>query len=214
MFVRSLNSYFVSKKTLHVEWLAEAPLCTLASPFCGLHFHVSLFTALPCNKQPAPRNGYLQCIKKPPSQDIICWMECKPGYDVTFLPAEYYVCNDNGTWVTPSGGPKFTKWPDCVVYKWVLIRLMSFLGFSFSANRWRLTSKIISVIKQLRPQGLLFWKPRRPWRQGCHSNTDGVMHFMFVSSCTKYIMQYKGTPVPPFIQILTFDLLCFNLTSF
>ncbi|XP_068694835.1 uncharacterized protein [Montipora capricornis] len=75
------------------------------------------FSALPCNKQPAPRNGYLQCIKKPPSQDIICWMECKSGYDVTFLPAEYYVCNDNGTWVTPSGGPKFTKWPDCVVYK-------------------------------------------------------------------------------------------------
>ena len=40
---------------------------------------------------------------------------CDAGYDVKYLAAENYVCNDDGTWtVVPSFAD--TKWPDCVIY--------------------------------------------------------------------------------------------------
>ncbi|CAH3041072.1 unnamed protein product [Porites lobata] len=73
------------------------------------------FSELKCQSVPAPKNGVLDCEKERNSQAVRCQLKCNQGYDVTYLAAEYYVCNEDGSWsAEPSSAG--TQWPDCKIY--------------------------------------------------------------------------------------------------
>ena len=79
---------------------------------------LSFYEELNCQSVPAPRNGVLDCEKEGNSQAVRCQLKCNQGYDVTYLAAEYYVCNEDGSWsAEPSSAG--TQWPDCKIYRLV-----------------------------------------------------------------------------------------------
>lgn len=74
-----------------------------------------LYKELKCQSVPAPKNGVLDCEQEGNSQAVRCELNCNPGYHVTYLPAIYYVCNEDGSWsAEPSSAD--TQWPDCKIY--------------------------------------------------------------------------------------------------
>ena len=79
---------------------------------------LSFYKELKCQSVPAPKNGVLDCKQEGNSQAVRCQLKCNPGYDVTYLAAEYYVCNEDGNWsAEPSSAG--TQWPDCKIYRLV-----------------------------------------------------------------------------------------------
>ena len=79
---------------------------------------LSFYKELRCQSVPAPKNGLLDCEQEGNSQAVRCQLKCIPGYDVTYLAAEYYVCNEDGSWsAEPSSAG--TQWPDCKIYRLV-----------------------------------------------------------------------------------------------